>query len=105
MDPEQPARDYRVILSPLAVRDLAEIITFIAADKPVAAEKFGRALVEKTRLLATFSELGRFVPEDSGARELVHRSYRIIYRVDHPRRRVEVSRFWHGARGTPQIGS
>ena len=106
MDPDQPAREYRVILSPLAVQDLAEIMTFIAADNPLAGERFARALVQKTRLLVTFPELGRVVPEfgpAEKARELVHRAYRIIYRVDHANRRVEVARFWHAARGLPQI--
>lgn len=103
MDPDQPARNYQVILSPLAVQDLAEIITFIAADNPSAAEQFGLALVGKTRLLAAFPELGRVVPEIQSARELVHRSYRLIYRVDHAHCRVDIARFWHGARGTPQI--
>ena len=106
MDSDDPANGYEVILSPLAVQDLAEIIAFIAADNPPVAERFGRALVQKTRLLVTFPELGRVVPElepAEQARELVHRSYRIIYRVDHARRRVEVARFWHAARGTPRL--
>lgn len=83
---------------------MAEIIAFIATDNPPAAERVSRALVRKTRLLVVFPELDRVVPEFMGvetARELVYRSYRIIYRVDHARRQVEVSRFWHGARGTP----
>jgi toxin ParE1/3/4 len=95
-----------VILSPLAVQDLAEIVTFIAADNPPVAARFGRALVQKTRLLITFPELGRIVPElepAEHARELVHRAHRIICRVDHARHRVEVARFWHAARGTPQV--
>ena len=104
MDPDDSPSLYEVVLSPLAVQDLVEIVTFIAADNPPVAERFGRALVQKTRLLATFPELGRAVPElepTAQARELVHRAYRIIYRVDYARRRVEVARFWHAARGTP----
>ena len=104
MDPGKSARDYEVILSPLAVQDLAEIITFIATDNPPTAERFARALVQKTRLLITFPELGRMVPElgpAEKARELFHRAYRIIYRVDHARRRVEIARFWHGHAARP----
>ena len=104
MDPGQP---YAVILSPLAFQDLTEIVTFIAADNPPVAKRFGRALIQKTRLLVTFPELGRIVPEFAGgperARELIHKAYRIIYRVDHGHRRVEVARFWHAARGTPEL--
>ena len=91
------------------MQDLAGIITFPAADNPPAAERFGRALVQKTRLLAAFPELGRIVPEldlSEVARELVHRAaHRIIYRVNHNRRRVEVACFWHGARGMPEPGT
>jgi toxin ParE1/3/4 len=49
--------------------------------------------------------MGRVVPEFHRAelRELVCRSYRIIYRVQEEEHRVEIVRFWHGARGLPQI--
>ena len=49
--------------------------------------------------------MGRTVPEldDPSIREIVARSYRVIYRVDHDNHWVEVVRFWHGARGTPDV--
>jgi plasmid stabilization system protein ParE len=28
----------------------------------------------------------------------------VIYRVSHAEQRVDVARFWHGARGIPEIG-
>ena len=58
-------------------------------------------------MLAQFPELGRIVPEfgDTHIREIVVRSYRVIYRVDHARHSVEVARFWHGARGMPDMGA
>jgi toxin ParE1/3/4 len=60
-------------------------------------------LINKTRTLTTFPELGRKVPEfdDPDVRELIFRSYRIVYRVRKEKFAVEVSRFWHAARGTP----
>ena len=95
---------YQVILSPRAIQDLEEIVRYIAFDNPERAESFGRELIEKTKQLKTFPELGRTVPEFGLAdvRELIHRSYRIVYRVNHGRNVVEVARFWHGARGTPE---
>jgi hypothetical protein len=36
-------------------------------------------------------------------REIVHRPYRIIYGVYLEQNTVYVLRFWHGARGEPQI--
>ncbi len=97
---------YRVVLAPLAIQDLAEAVSYIAADDPRAADRFGRALIDQTKILGSFPHLGRTVPElalSSGAREIVFRSYRIIYRVDDRRKLIEVSRFWHAARGTPVI--
>jgi plasmid stabilization system protein ParE len=39
----------------------------------------------------------------SYVREIIFKSYRIVYRVRHEQKLVEVSRFWHCARGTPLI--
>ena len=36
-------------------------------------------------------------------REIVFRSYRIIYRVNRVDKSLEIVRFWHGARGFPQF--
>ena len=67
--------------------------------------QFGRFLISRTRLLARSPELGRVVPEfgDADIREIIVSSYRIVYRLNHSQRLVEVIRFWHAARGTPQI--
>jgi plasmid stabilization system protein ParE len=98
--------DYQVSVSPSARADLCDIVRYISFDAPDRALQFGRFLVSRTKKLAQFPELGRVVPEfgDKGIREIVVRSYRVIYRVDHARRTVEVARFWHGARGAPEIG-
>ena len=97
--------DFKIILSPRAIQDLREIVRYISFDNPVRAESFGRELIAKTRLLATFPELGRVVPEfgEPNTREIIHKSYRIVYRVQHEQRLIEVARFWHGARGTPAV--
>ena len=39
----------------------------------------------------------------SELREIVFRSYRIIYRVNSVDNSLEIVRFWHGAREFPQI--
>jgi toxin ParE1/3/4 len=95
--------DYQVILSPRAIRDLQGIVRYVSYDNPVAAERLGTQLIDKTRALASFPELGRVVPElaDPMIRELMFTPYRIIYRIDHQRHIVEIARYWHGARGTP----
>lgn len=97
---------YQVALAPSARRDLRDIVRYISLDSPERAVQFGQFLVSCTKRLAEFPEIGRVVPEfgDPFVREIVVRSYRVIYRVDHADCRVDVARFWHGARGTPEIG-
>ena len=91
--------DFQVILSPRAIQDLQGIVRYIAWDNPPAAEKFGLLLIARARALATLPERGRVVPEfgDPAIRELIFRSYRIVYRIRHEPHVVEISRFWHGA--------
>src|SRR6266404_8178365 len=97
--------DYQVILSTSARADLRKIVRYISFDSPDRALSFGMFLISRTRLLAQSPELGRIVPEceDESVREITVRSYRIVYRVHHSRRLIEVIRFWHAARNTPEI--
>jgi plasmid stabilization system protein ParE len=97
--------DYQVILSPRAIQDLAEIVRYISLDNPVTAEKFGHALIDAALSLKNFPERGRLVPEfnDGMTRELIYASYRIVYRIDAHKKSIAVSRFWHAARGTPEL--
>jgi len=98
---------YQVALSTSARRDLRDIVRYISLDSPERAVSFGQFLVNSTKRLADFPEMGRVAPEfgDPSIREIVvRRFYRVIYRVDHDDCRIDVIRFWHGARGTPEIG-
>jgi plasmid stabilization system protein ParE len=96
---------YQVALSPSAHRDLRSIVRYISADSKDRAILFGKFLISSTKRLSDFPEMGRVVPEigNPSIREIVVRSYRVIYLVDHGDCRVDVLRFWHGARGTPSI--
>jgi len=96
---------YQVALSPSARRDLRDIVRYISLDSPDRAIAFGEFLVSNTKRLADFPELGRIVPEfeNSLIREIVVRSYRVVYRLDHVNQRIEVVRFWHAARGNPRF--
>jgi plasmid stabilization system protein ParE len=97
--------DCKVILSPRAIQDLAEIVRYISFDNPKAAEQFGYALIDAALSLKNLPERGRFVPEfdDGETREILHGHYRIVYRFDGDHKVVRVSRFWHGVRGTPEL--
>ncbi len=96
---------YQVALSPSARRDLRDIVRYISMDSPEHAVRFGQFLISSTKRLADFPEMGRVVPEfdDPSIREIIVRSYRVIHRVDRGECRIDVARFWHGARGTPEI--
>lgn len=97
--------DCKVILSPRAIQDLGEIVRYISFDDPQAAERLGYALIDAALSLKNLPERGHFVSEfaDGVTREILHAHYRIVYRYDQAQKTVWVSRFWHGARGTPEI--
>ncbi len=96
---------WRVILTPQSQDDLRGIVAFIARDSPDRARTFGHLLVDTALSLEAQPERGRVVPEqdDPAVREIVRGSYRIIYEVVRDPSAVYVLRFWHGARGTPDI--
>jgi toxin ParE1/3/4 len=96
---------FKVILTPQSLDDLEAIVTFIAKDNPGRARTFGNELIDRALSVATFSGRGRLVPEigESAVREIIHGSYRIIYEIFPDRETIYVLRFWHGARGEPEI--
>jgi toxin ParE1/3/4 len=98
-------QSYKVVFAPRAGRDLESAVRYIAQHAgSEVAERFGMQLVDKALTLATFPERGRVVPEVGlPFREIIFRSYRIVFRIRDEA--VEVVRFWHAARGTPQIDS
>ena len=84
---------------------MREVVTYIAQDNPDRARTFGNELIDRALSVARFSELGRVVPEigEPAVREIIHGSYRIIYEIFPDQTAVYVLRFWHGARGEPNI--
>ena len=98
--------DYQVKLSRSARSEIQDIVRYISVDDPDQALRFGRFLIRHTKNLGEFPERGRMVPEfdDESIREIIVRSYRIVYRVNHEAGSIEVIRFWHAGRGMPEIG-
>jgi toxin ParE1/3/4 len=96
---------YKLIWSPVSRDDLRDIVRFIASDNPERAESFAYELMAQTDMLQDHPEIGRSVPEHRNAtvREIIFRPYRIVYRVDHTKKVVEIARVWHAARGTPNV--
>jgi plasmid stabilization system protein ParE len=68
-------------------------------DNPVAAERFGLALVEKAELLKKFPLLGKKVKGTEKDRVLVEDPILIFYQPDNAAGVIVIKRFWHGARG------
>jgi plasmid stabilization system protein ParE len=97
--------DCKIIFSEPAIDDLENIVRFIAKDSREAAARFGGKLIGSVRHLAEFPRSGRVVPEqsDGNIREIICKPYRIFYRVKEEKKVVEVIRFWHAARGEPEI--
>ncbi len=97
--------DFKVFLSDVALSDLERIVAYIAPRNPVAAEQLGNQLLDAALSLHTFPERGRMVPEfrRPELREIIFRSYCIIFRMNNTDQSVEIVRFWHGARGFPHI--
>jgi toxin ParE1/3/4 len=76
--------------SPLAVERVTEIARWISADRPDSAERLVDEIFATVGRLAKFPQSGRQVPEFRRLelREIIHRSFRIIYRVE--KGRVEI---------------
>lgn len=97
--------DYRIILSPSARRDLRNIIHYISLDSRIAAERFAVFLSSRTQILKKHPEIGRVFPEvgDVRIREIIVKSYRVIYEINFLKKQIEIHHYWHAARGTPEI--
>ena len=98
---------WQVIIAPSARADLADIVRYIAQHNSDAAARLGYELITRAESLAQFPEIGRMAPEfrQPELREIICRSYRILYRLKRDDQQVQIVRFWHGARGFPHIPS
>ena len=96
---------WQVIIAPSAQTDLADIVRYIAQHNSDAAARLGFELITRAESLTNFPEIGRIVPEfrQPDLREIICRSYRIIYRLKRQDNQIQIVRFWHGARGFPHI--
>jgi toxin ParE1/3/4 len=67
-----------------AREDLADIFRFIARDNRAAAERWVARLIERGQSVAEAPLAGRVVPEFGRGelREVIERSYRIVYRFE-----------------------
>ena len=96
---------FHVIVTELANEDLRQAVLHVAQDNPAAAARLGHAILDHIRLLRDYPWMGRVVPErdDPNLREIIHKPYRVIYRVQAEQGIIEIWRIWHGARGEPEL--
>lgn len=88
----------KVVWTEQAWRRLIEIEEYIAKDDAKAAARFVDILIDRGDALSVHADRGRRLPElpDSGLRELIVGSYRIVYR--RTRDSVEVLTVFEGHR-------
>jgi plasmid stabilization system protein ParE len=92
----------KIIFSPQAVADLESTVRYIARDNPSAAIRVGNALIDRVSILERFPLIGSPYVKRPGVRRLVSRPYVIYYRPRLGAKRVDILRYWHGARGEPE---
>ncbi|HEU6448821.1 MAG TPA: type II toxin-antitoxin system RelE/ParE family toxin [Verrucomicrobiae bacterium] len=85
---------FKIIWSQQARDDLQAVVLFIAQNNLPVAESFGYLLMSKVDVLAQFPQIGRVVPEenDETIREIIFRSYRLIYKILAGKEMVAIAR-------------
>ena len=95
-----PTDKYQIRLLLIAEEDLTEIISFIAADNPIAANSLADKIEKNIELLSENPMLGR-IPRDEdiknlGYRYIVVQNYIVFYTIEE--KTIFVHRILHGAR-------
>lgn len=77
----------KVIWSPLAMERVYEIAEYMRRDSLQSAQRLVSEIFDRSARLERFPQSGRIVPEVGrpDIREVLHGSYRIIYRVSSKR--------------------
>jgi plasmid stabilization system protein ParE len=93
----------KLIFSPQAIADLESAVRYIAKDNPVAGVRVGNALIARVLVLERFQLIGSQYRKRPGVRKLVSRPYIIFYRPRLADNCVDILRYWHAARGEPEL--
>jgi len=95
-----PTDKYQVRLLNIAEEDFTEIISFIAADNPSAADAIANNIEKNLELLSANPNLGRIPREEEirnlGYRYLIVQNYLIFYTIEE--KTIFIHRILHGAR-------
>ena len=95
-----PTDKYQIRLLSIAEEDFTEIISFIAADNPTAADAITNKIEKNLGLLSENPNLGRIPREEEirnlGYRYLIVQNYLIFYTIEE--KTIFIHRILHGAR-------
>ena len=74
----------KIIWTEPALADIHSIMEFIAQDSVYYADLTARGILNALKRIKKFPHSGRIVPEfcETSIREIIHGSYRIIYKVN-----------------------
>jgi toxin ParE1/3/4 len=71
----------RVVWTPEALQDRADVWGYVEAENPQAAVRMDELFSKAAAMLANYPELGR-PGKTQGTRELIpHRNYRLVYEI------------------------
>ena len=95
-----PANKYQIRLLNIAEEDFTEIMSYISADNPAAANSIANKIEKNLELLSENPNLGR-IPRDEeirnlGYRYLITQNYLIFYTIEE--KIIFIHRILHGAR-------
>ena len=95
-----PTDKYQIRFLSIAEEDFTEIVSYIAADNPAAADAIANKIEKNLELLPDNPNLGRIPREDEirnlGYRYLIVRNYLIFYTVEE--QTIFIHRILHGGR-------
>ncbi len=95
-----PADKYQIRLLSIAEEDFSEIISYIAADNPNAADTIANKIEKNLEILSNNPNLGRIPREEEirnlGYRYLLVQNYLIFYTIEEGT--IFIHRILHGTR-------
>ena len=94
---------YSLVLTSREIKDLHQIVAYIACSNPIAACRLEEALLDKADLLLANPEMRVAVKRRAVVRFMPHRSYLIFYLIIPVAQEIKVLRFLHGARDITKI--
>ena len=90
--------EYKVTITPRAKRDLVGIWRYISKDNSNAAGSFCHDLAQHAYSLGIFPIRGTSLSSRPEIRKVPYQNYLIFFKVFSSEHRIEILRFWHGAR-------